>query len=53
MDRQNGVNHIIEDMLRHYVNVMYDNWDRFLAMVELAYNDCLARVCSLFVLNTN
>jgi hypothetical protein len=33
------VNHIIEDMLQHYVNPMQDVWDEFLAMVEFANND--------------
>jgi hypothetical protein len=33
------VNRILEDMLRHYVNPMQDDWDEFLAMVEFAYNN--------------
>jgi hypothetical protein len=32
------VNRILEDMLRHYVNPMQDDWDEFLAVVEFAYN---------------
>jgi hypothetical protein len=32
------VNCILEDMLRHYVNPVQDDWDEFLAVVELAHN---------------
>jgi len=32
------VNRILEDMLRHYVNPVQDDWDEFLAVVEFAYN---------------
>ena len=32
------VNQILEDMLRHYVNPVQDDWDELLAMVEFAYN---------------
>jgi len=33
------VNRILEDMLRHYVNQVQDDWDEFLAVVEFAYNN--------------
>ena len=33
------VNRILEDMLRHYVNPVQDDWDEFLALVEFAYNN--------------
>jgi hypothetical protein len=31
------VNRILEDMLRHYVNPVQDEWGELLAMVEFAY----------------
>ena len=30
------VNRILEDMLRHYIKPMQDNWNEFLAVVEFA-----------------
>ena len=33
------VNPILEDMLRHYVNLVQDDWDELLAAVEFAYNN--------------
>jgi hypothetical protein len=32
-------NPILKDMLWHYVNPVHDDWDKFLALVEFAYND--------------
>ena len=31
------VNRILEDMLRHYVNLVQDDWVEYLAVVEFAY----------------
>jgi hypothetical protein len=49
------VNRIIEDMLRHYVNPMYDDWDEFLDKVEVAYNDSIQKPIwnTPFVLNSS
>jgi hypothetical protein len=44
----------MEDMLRHFVNSMEDEWDGYNAMVEFAYNDYWRRFVrtTTFVLNT-
>ena len=34
-----GVNRVMEDMLRHYVNPMQDNWDDYLDVAEFAINN--------------
>jgi RNase H-like domain found in reverse transcriptase/Integrase zinc binding domain/Chromo (CHRromatin Organisation MOdifier) domain len=33
------VNRMIEDMLRHYVNAVHDDWDSYLSLIEFAYNN--------------
>ena len=33
------VNRILEDMLRHYVKPVQDDWDEFLVLVEFTYNN--------------
>ena len=33
------MNRVLEDMLRHYVNPMQDNWDELLAPAEFAINN--------------
>ena len=47
-------NHVIHDMLWHYVNSIHDNWDEFLVMVEFAYSEFWQEYVQniLFVVNT-